>query len=48
MTALAAILWFKSQEESSALRDFVYETNRGNQVWFVADQEELEKRLGIA
>jgi hypothetical protein len=33
-------------EESSALRDFVYETNRGNQVWFVADQVELEKRLG--
>jgi hypothetical protein len=31
--------------ESSALRDFVYESNRGDQVWFVADLEELAERL---
>ena len=31
--------------ESSALRDFVYESNRGNQVWFVPSREELDKRL---
>ncbi len=34
--------------ESSALRDFVYESNRGDQVWFVASREELEKRLETA
>jgi hypothetical protein len=27
------------------LRDFVYETNRGRQVWFVADRAALESRL---
>jgi hypothetical protein len=32
-------------EESSAFRDFVYETNRGRQVWFAASAEELEERL---
>jgi hypothetical protein len=31
--------------ESRALRDFVYETNRGNQVWFVANLQELTERL---
>jgi hypothetical protein len=31
--------------ESSALRDFVREANRGDQVWFVASRKELEKRL---
>jgi len=31
--------------ESSALRDFVYESNRGKHVWFVASPEELDKRL---
>lgn len=31
--------------ESSALRDFVREANRGADVWFVASREELEKRL---
>lgn len=31
---------------SSALRDFVRETNRGNQLWFVADEAELRERLG--
>jgi hypothetical protein len=30
---------------SSALRDFVYESNRGEQVWFVTNIGELEKRL---
>ena len=32
-------------ETSKALRDFVYETNRGRQVWFVADRAQLESRL---
>jgi|SRR5271168_341071 len=32
-------------DESSAFRDFVYEANRGNQIWFVAGTEELEERL---
>ncbi|MFI5353354.1 MAG: DUF4180 domain-containing protein [Candidatus Binatales bacterium] len=31
--------------ESSALRDFVYESNRGDQVWFVASREELAGRV---
>jgi hypothetical protein len=31
--------------ESSALRDFVNESNRGDHVWFVASLEELGKRL---
>ncbi|MEU0970284.1 DUF4180 domain-containing protein [Streptomyces sp. NPDC005917] len=30
---------------SSALRDFVYEANRGRQLWFVSDDRELEDRL---
>lgn len=30
---------------SSALRDFVRECNRGRQVWFVSDAEELGERL---
>jgi Domain of unknown function (DUF4180) len=33
---------------STALRDFVAETNRGRQVWFVADENELAARLGRA
>ena len=32
-------------KESSALRDFVYESNRGSHGWFVANVEELEQRL---
>lgn len=32
-------------EESEALRDYVRESNRGEVVWFVADQAELERRL---
>src|SRR2546429_7073205 len=32
-------------EASSALRDYVRETNRGRQVWFVADLDELDGQL---
>jgi len=32
--------------ESDSFRDFVYESNRGNQIWFVRNQGELEQRLG--
>ena len=32
-------------DASTALRDFVLETNRGRQVWFVADRAELDRRL---
>ena len=32
-------------EESGALRDFVYEANRGEHLWFLADRAELEARL---
>ncbi|MGH7925677.1 MAG: DUF4180 domain-containing protein [Candidatus Binatus sp.] len=31
--------------ESSALRDFVAESNRGNEVWFLATRGELNERL---
>jgi hypothetical protein len=31
--------------KSSALRDFVYESNRGDHIWFVANVEELNERL---
>lgn len=31
--------------ESEALRDFVRESNRGKDIWFVADLTELETRL---
>jgi hypothetical protein len=30
---------------STALRDFVRESNRGAQLWFVADEAELTRRL---
>ena len=33
-------------EASDALRDFVYETNRRRQVWFLPDKASLEARLG--
>jgi hypothetical protein len=33
------------REPSDALRDFVRECNRGRQVWFVADADELAGRL---
>lgn len=32
-------------DASEALRDFVFETNRGRQVWFLPDMAELETRL---
>lgn len=32
-------------EASSALRDFVRESNRGRQTWFLTDIEELRERL---
>jgi hypothetical protein len=32
-------------DESSALRDFVRESNRGEQIWFAPNIEEIEKRL---
>lgn len=35
-------------EQSTALRDFVYETNRGSQIWFVANPDELGEKLGPA
>lgn len=35
--------WFA---DSKALRDFVYEANKGKSIWFVADLAELEQRLG--
>ena len=31
--------------ESDSLRDFVYECNRGAQIWFVKDRAELHERL---
>jgi hypothetical protein len=34
-------------DESNALRDFVIESNRGEHVWFVENQEELGQRLRI-
>ncbi|WP_332763697.1 DUF4180 domain-containing protein [Phenylobacterium sp.] len=33
---------------SGPLRDFVYESNRGRHVWFVASLDELEGRLAAA
>jgi hypothetical protein len=33
--------------ESKAFRDYVRETNGGDQVWFVADEAELATRLGV-
>jgi hypothetical protein len=30
---------------STALRDFVYEANRGKDFWFVGTREEMERRL---
>jgi hypothetical protein len=32
-------------DESTALRDFVRESNRGDQAWFVGGREQLEERL---
>ncbi len=33
-------------QASDALRDLVRESNRGKHIWFVADLEELDSRLG--
>lgn len=33
---------------SNALSDFVRESNRGDQLWFLADRAELDARLGHA
>jgi Domain of unknown function (DUF4180) len=35
----------QQSSESRALRDFVYECNRGSEVWFVANLEELDRKL---
>lgn len=35
-------------EASDALRDFVWESNRGEHVWFVADEQELESKLAVS
>ena len=35
-------------QESSAFRDYVRETNGGDQVWFLADNAELATRLGVS
>ena len=32
-------------EHSDALRDFVRESNRGRQIWFVADETDFARRL---
>jgi hypothetical protein len=32
-------------DESVSFRDFVIESNRGNQIWFVATLDELAQRL---
>jgi hypothetical protein len=32
---------------STALRDLIYESNRGNSVWFLADLGEVQKRLAL-
>lgn len=34
-------------QASDAFRDYVRETNSGDQVWFVADEAELAARLGV-
>lgn len=33
--------------ESNALRDFVYESNKGPHVWFAANYEELARKLSL-
>ena len=35
-------------EQSTALRGCVYETNRGNHVWLLADRQALDERLKLA
>ena len=33
--------------ESNALGDFVWESNRGDQIWFVADEQALAEKLAL-
>jgi uncharacterized protein DUF4180 len=33
-------------ETSAAFRDLVFESNRGEDIWFAEDMEEVERRLG--
>ncbi len=40
-----AIIGDFSSYPSKALQDFIYECNQGNQVFFVADEEEAVRRL---
>jgi hypothetical protein len=35
-------------QASDAFRDYLRETNAGDQVWFVADEAELTERLGVS
>jgi hypothetical protein len=35
----------KFENESKAFHDWVYEANRGRDLWFVASREELDQRL---
>jgi hypothetical protein len=35
-------------QASDAFRDYVHETNAGDQVWFVSDEAELVARLGVS
>jgi hypothetical protein len=35
-------------EESTALRDFVREANRGKDFWFVSTREEVEEKIAAA
>jgi hypothetical protein len=35
-------------QASDAFRDYLRETNAGDQVWFVADDTELASRLGVS
>jgi hypothetical protein len=38
----------RHSEESVSFRDFVIESNRGNQIWFVSSVEELGEKLSRA
>ena len=35
-------------ESSDALRDFVWESNRAQHVWFVSSEQELESKLAVS
>jgi hypothetical protein len=39
------VLVCRSDNPSSALRDFVHETNQGDHVWFLSSLEEVGERL---